>query len=65
MPLKTPVQAFYFSVVTMATVGYGDFVPTDDFSRLLVVFQLATGLVFVLAVAPAVLSLLGNRLQAK
>ncbi len=28
------VDALYFSVMTMATVGYGDLVPTSDFSKL-------------------------------
>ena len=33
----TPVTSFYFMVVTLATVGYGDFVPTNDVSRIYVV----------------------------
>lgn len=28
------VSSFYFSVCTLTTVGYGDFVPTTDVSRL-------------------------------
>ncbi len=28
------IDALYFSVMTMATVGYGDFVPTSDFSKI-------------------------------
>ena len=30
----TLIQALYFSVVTLATVGYGDLTPTTDFSRI-------------------------------
>ncbi len=30
----TIVDALYFSIMTMATVGYGDFVPTTDTSKL-------------------------------
>ncbi|MBE0429890.1 MAG: two pore domain potassium channel family protein [Thermoleophilia bacterium] len=30
----TWIQSFYFCVVTLATVGYGDFTPTSDASRL-------------------------------
>ncbi|NJL75590.1 MAG: two pore domain potassium channel family protein [Saprospiraceae bacterium] len=29
------IQSFYFAVVTITTVGYGDFTPTNDLSRLL------------------------------
>lgn len=32
------IQAFYFSVSTMTTVGYGDLVPSSDFTRLVVAF---------------------------
>ena len=32
----TWIQAFYFSVTTMTTVGYGDLVPTNDLTRLVV-----------------------------
>ncbi len=28
------LDALYFSIMTMATVGYGDFVPTTDISKL-------------------------------
>ncbi|PID77077.1 MAG: hypothetical protein CSB24_03335 [Deltaproteobacteria bacterium] len=32
------VDALYFSVMTMATVGYGDLAPTSDLSKLFTVF---------------------------
>ncbi|MEM0976874.1 MAG: potassium channel family protein [Pseudomonadota bacterium] len=32
----TWIQAFYFTVTTMTTVGYGDLVPTRDATRLVV-----------------------------
>lgn len=39
----TIIQSFYFSVVTLTTVGYGDFVPTTDASRLFVAFYIIVG----------------------
>lgn len=32
----TWIQAFYFAVSTMSTVGYGDLVPSSDLTRLVV-----------------------------
>jgi voltage-gated potassium channel len=40
----SPVDAFYFCVVTLATVGYGDFHPTTELSRLFTVGYILTGL---------------------
>jgi hypothetical protein len=44
--LAAGVNAFYFAVVTMATVGYGDFAPTSPWTRALVVSQILYGLMF-------------------
>lgn len=35
-PSFTVIQAFYFTVTTMTTVGYGDLTPSNDFTRLAV-----------------------------
>lgn len=37
------IQSFYFSVVTLTTVGYGDLVPTSDTTRLFVSFYILIG----------------------
>lgn len=37
------VSSFYFSVTTLATVGYGDLHPTHETSRLFVAFYVITG----------------------
>lgn len=39
----TVAQAFYFSVATLTTVGYGDIHPTTDLSRVLVSFYILIG----------------------
>jgi hypothetical protein len=38
------VDSFYFSSVAVATVGFGDLVPTTDFSKLFTVFYFFSGL---------------------
>ena len=37
------IQSFYFSVVTITTVGYGDLVPTSDASRLFTAIYILIG----------------------
>ena len=36
------INALYFTVITMTTVGYGDFIPLTYFAKILVVFQCLT-----------------------
>lgn len=38
-PLNAPLDYLYFSFVTSATIGYGDFIPSDPYSKLLVISQ--------------------------
>jgi hypothetical protein len=40
-------DAFYFSFVTLSTVGYGDIVPTSRPARMLAVLEATTGTLFV------------------
>jgi hypothetical protein len=60
--LQGSVQALYYSSVTMATLGYGEFVPADDSSRIIVMFQLLTQVLFVLAVIPTIVASFAGRL---
>lgn len=37
------VDAYYFSVVTLATVGYGDITPQTDFGKIFTTFYILAG----------------------
>jgi voltage-gated potassium channel len=57
-PIHDLTSSFYFTVITLATVGYGDFVPVTPETRLFVVSLLVVGLsifatVIVSALGPA------------
>src|SRR5258708_4783341 len=54
--LQTPLDALYFSCVTMMTVGYGDYVPVTPCARRLVIWQLRTGPLLLLSAFPLLLS---------
>ena len=54
--LMSPLRALYFSAITTATIGYGDYVPADDITRGLVLCEIFTGLVFLAFLLPALLS---------
>jgi voltage-gated potassium channel Kch len=45
------VDAFYFTVVTITTLGYGDIVPQGDLSKIFTVFYALTGIVLLFASA--------------
>ncbi len=49
------VTSFYFSVCTLTTVGYGDFYPTSDLSRLFTAIYVLVGV----GIAFASLTILG------
>jgi len=65
MPLSGSIQAFYYSLVTMATLGYGEFIPGNDLSRVIVIIQLFTEVLFVLAIVPAVVANLTSQLGGR
>lgn len=57
----TWIQSFYFTVVTLATVGYGDLHPTNDMSRLFTAFFILFGV----SVAVASITYIGGQYLAK
>lgn len=57
----SPTTALYYSAVTATTLGYGDYVPSDDLSRMIVVSQLFTTIVFLIFVIPALVSTFSSR----
>jgi voltage-gated potassium channel len=44
-------DAFYFSVITLSTVGYGDFTPQTDFGKLFTIVYIFTGVGLLVAFA--------------
>ncbi len=52
----TWIESFYFSVVTLTTIGFGDLVPTSDFTRFLASIYILAGVSAVLAS----LTIIGN-----
>jgi len=55
------IQAFYFSVTTLTTVGLGDLAPTTNLSRLFTSFYVLFGVAVVLTSV----GLIGSRLIAR
>ncbi len=46
----------YFSFVTLSTVGYGDYVPVDQTTKTIVMQQIATGWLLLIAAVPLLIS---------
>lgn len=57
----TWIQSFYFSVITLSTVGYGDLHPTNDVSRLFTAFYILLGV----AIALSALAVIGKNYLEK
>jgi voltage-gated potassium channel len=51
----TAIDALYFSVVTLATVGFGDFAPQTEIGKVFTIFYVLAGVAVILAVANSVL----------
>jgi len=63
-PITDPVSALYFSVITMATVGYGDILPVEPTSRLFVISIVIFGVtVFATAISALAGPVIGGNLR--
>jgi hypothetical protein len=57
----TPAIRLYFSYVTMATVGYGDYSAAGNFGRTLAVLEGLVGQLYLVTVVALLVSRLGRR----
>ena len=55
----------YFSIVTITTLGYGDYVPIDPWSKFFVSAETVMGVLFIIIVVSTFVSLMGGRHQTK
>jgi voltage-gated potassium channel len=63
-PIEDPVSALYFSVITMATVGYGDILPIEPSSRLFVISIVIFGVtVFATAISALAGPVIGGNIR--
>ncbi len=54
------MSAFYFSLVTLATLGYGDIVPRTDVARALAIVEGVGGQLFLAVMVARLVSLYGR-----
>ena len=65
IPLSTPLDALYYSLVTMVTLGYGDFLPINHVGRGIVIGQLVSEILFLLVVIPMYVSAITREIGAR
>ncbi|MER7489431.1 potassium channel family protein [Streptomyces sp. NPDC126497] len=61
--LDTRLDALYFTLVTLATIGYGDIAPHGQAARLVAVLQILYSLIFLTAAATSLTSYLRTTLR--
>ncbi|MFX1764781.1 voltage-gated potassium channel protein [Paraburkholderia sp. A1RI-2L] len=63
-PVRTMATAFYFSIVSMSTVGYGDIVPRSDTARLFTASIIVLGItVFATSISAVLGPVIGGKLK--
>jgi hypothetical protein len=53
-------NAFYFSIVTISTLGYGDYVPGNALGKVIVSVETIMGIVFIILVFSTFISRFGR-----
>ncbi len=61
--LTTRLDALYFTIVTLATVGYGDITPRGQSARLVTILQILYSFIFLTAAATALTTHLRNAVR--
>lgn len=61
--IATRLDALYFTLVTLATVGYGDITPRGQSARLVAILQILYSFIFLTAAATALTNHLRNALR--
>ncbi|MDH2387775.1 MULTISPECIES: potassium channel family protein [Streptomyces] len=63
--LDTRLDALYFTIVTLATVGYGDISPASQSARLIALLNIAYNLIFITAAATTLTHYYRGRIAAR
>jgi voltage-gated potassium channel len=62
--ITSPIQALYFTIVTISTVGYGDITPVTDVGRIFTIILIISGLsIFLSAVTVLSSDFLSSRME--
>jgi len=63
-PIRTLITAFYFSMATMSTVGYGDITPHSDTARLFTISVIVFGItIFATSISAVIGPVIGGKLK--